>query len=70
MAVDRELIRASMEVVSADGRHMGDVDGIEGERIKLAKRGAADGQHHFVKLIDVDAVRDGKVWLTSQAAVD
>lgn len=69
MPIDREAIREHMDVVAADGKHMGSVDRIEGERIKLAKSDAADGQHHFVKLIDVEAVRDGKVWLTGQAAM-
>jgi len=69
MAIDRTEIREGMDVVAADGQPMGKVDRLDGERIKLSKSGSADGQHHFVKLIDAEAVRDGKVWLNGQAVV-
>lgn len=70
MAFDRAEICEHMEVVAADGRHIGNVDRIEGDRIALAKSSMPDGQHHFVKLIDVEAIRDGKVCLNSTAAVN
>jgi hypothetical protein len=70
MDIDRSEIREHMEVVAADGRHMGNVDHIDGDRITLAKNSVADGQHHFVKLVDVEAIRDGKVWLQGQAPVN
>ena len=61
--VDTSQIREHMEVIGADGGHIGTVDKIEGERIKMTKtdRGSG-GQHHFVPLglveeIDADAVR-------------
>jgi hypothetical protein len=70
MAIDQTQIRERMEVVAADGRHMGHVDRVEGERIKLTKSDASDGQHHFVKLVDADTIRDGKVWMSGNAALD
>ena len=61
--VDTSQIREHMEVIGADGGHIGTVDKIDGARIKLTKtdRGSG-GQHHFVPLglveeIDSDAVR-------------
>ena len=61
--IDTSQIREHMEVIGADGGHIGIVDKIEGERIKLTKtdRGSG-GQHHFVPVslveeIDADAVR-------------
>lgn len=61
--VDTSGIREHMEVIGADGGHVGTVDKIEGERIKLTKddRGAG-GVHHWISLslveeVDPDAVR-------------
>lgn len=67
--IDRTAILAHMPVVGPDGRQMGTVDHLDGDRIKLTKADAPDGQHHFVRLQDVDAVRDGKVWLNGEALV-
>jgi hypothetical protein len=41
-------IREHMEVIGADGVHLGTVDKVEGERIKLTKKdsGAAHTDHH------------------------
>ena len=61
--VDSTQIREHMEVIGADGGHIGTVDKVEGGRIKLTKtdRGSG-GQHHYlpaslVEEIDADAVR-------------
>ncbi len=61
--IDRSQIREHMEVIGADGGHVGTVDHVDGDRLKLTRsdRGAA-GQHHFIPLslieeIDADAVR-------------
>ena len=66
--MDATQIGEHMKVVSSDGQHVGIVDGIEGDRIKLTKSDpASGGQHRFVGLSDVEQVRDGKVCLNSQA---
>jgi hypothetical protein len=61
--VDKSEIREHMEVIGADGGHIGTVDEIEGERIKLTKtdRGSG-GEHHYLSVtlveeVDADAVR-------------
>lgn len=45
-------IRKHMEVIGADGVHIGTVDRVEGDRIKLTKddsvAGSHDGHHHYV----------------------
>ena len=51
-----EDIREHMEVIGADGVHVGTVDKVEGDRIKLTKKdsgagfegGSHDGHHHFI----------------------
>ncbi len=61
--IDLTGIREHMEVIGADGGHVGTIDKVEGDRIKLTKtdRGSA-GEHYFIPTslieeIDADAVR-------------
>ena len=45
-------IKEHMEVIGADGVHVGTVDKVEGGRIKLTKKdsgeGSHKGHHHFI----------------------
>ena len=45
-------IKEHMEVIGADGVHVGTVDKVEGSRIKLTKsdsgEGSHKGHHHFI----------------------
>lgn len=60
-------IHEHMEVVGADGRHVGTVDHLEGaDQIKLTRDDSADGEHHFLALDLVDRV-DDKVHLKLSA---
>lgn len=45
MTVDLSKIREHMEVVGADGVHVGTVDKVEGQRIKLTKADSGMGSH-------------------------
>ncbi|MBD0272748.1 MAG: DUF2171 domain-containing protein [Acetobacteraceae bacterium] len=58
-----------MEVVGDDGEHVGTVDKVEGNRIKLAKRDdpTGSGEHYYLPLGAVAAVQDGKVKLMMPA---
>jgi len=47
-------IGAHMEVRAADGSHVGMVDGVEGDRIKLTRKDSPDGEHHYVGLDSVE----------------
>jgi hypothetical protein len=65
---DASQIREHMEVVGSDGGHVGTVDHLEGQRIKLAKSDTdAGGEHHYLH-IDVVASVDDKVRLNRTAA--
>ena len=66
-------IKEHMEVIGADGVHIGTVDRIEGDRIKLTKKdsgeGSHKGHHHFIDKGLVADVEGDKVRLSANAAV-
>jgi hypothetical protein len=66
-------IREHMEVIGADGVHIGTVDKLEGNRIKLTKKdsgeGSHKGHHHFIDTSLVAEVEGDKVRLSANGAV-
>jgi hypothetical protein len=66
-------IKQHMEVIGADGVHIGTVDKIEGNRIKLTKKdsgeGSHRGHHHYIDRGLVAGVEGNKVRLSSIGAV-
>jgi hypothetical protein len=56
-------IQDRMEVVCSKGMHLGTVDHVEGDQIKLTKRDSEDGLHHLIPASLVCSV-DTKVHLT------
>lgn len=70
--IDAHQVKPKMEVVGADGVHVGIVDHMEGNRVKLAKRDDAHGvrmdHHHYIPLADIAAHDGGKLWLSAKAA--
>jgi hypothetical protein len=68
MPINASEIREHMNVVGSDGGHVGTVDRIEGDRIKLTKSDpAAQGTHHYIELSQIDSVKDGEVCLSQKA---
>lgn len=68
----QDKIKENMEVIGADGVHVGIVDRVEGNRIKLKKRdseGAHARHHHYVKLGFVAGVEGRKVRLSANADI-
>ncbi|AKM10240.1 DUF2171 domain-containing protein [Croceicoccus naphthovorans] len=69
-------IREHMEVIGADGVHVGTVDGVEGDRIKLTKNDSDagfeqeshHGHHHYLSLGLVAGVEGDKVRLSASGA--
>ena len=70
---DLSKVREHMEVVGADGVHVGTVDRVEGDRIKLTRKdsgeGSHRGHHHLVPGVLVAEVEGDKVWLSANANV-
>jgi hypothetical protein len=55
-------IREHMKVVGPDGKHIGVVDRVEGDRIKLTKNDpASGGEHRYISLDEVDHVKGDEV---------
>jgi hypothetical protein len=76
---DTSQIREHMEVIGADGVHVGTVDKVEGDRIKLTKKdsgadveegqGAHAGHHHFISTGLIAGVEGDQVRLSANADV-
>ena len=66
-------IKDHMEVIGADGVHVGTVDKVEGGRIKLTKKdsgeGSHKGHHHFINKGLVAEVEGNRVRLSANADV-
>ena len=67
---DLSAIKEHMEVIGADGVHLGTVDKIEGDRIKLTKAdsGSHSDHHHYISGGLVAEVEGDKVRLSATAA--
>ena len=66
-------IKEHMEVIGADGVHVGTVDRVENGKIKLTKADSGEGKHkghhHFIDLGLVSEVEGRKVRLSANANV-
>ena len=68
-----DQIKEHADVIGADGVHVGTVDHLEGDRIKLTKTGRGegghDGHHHYIDLGFVADVEGGVVRLSANGDV-
>lgn len=64
---DLSQIKEHADVIGADGVHVGTVDRVDGDRIKLTKQDSNDQKHHYVSVGLVAAVEDGTVRLSANA---
>ncbi|KTR03207.1 hypothetical protein NS365_19455 [Aureimonas ureilytica] len=68
-----DRIKEHMEVIGADGVHIGTVDRVEGDRIKLTKKDSGEGHHqghhHFIPGGLVAEVEGDKVRLSANGDV-
>ena len=67
---DLSQVREHMEILGADGVHLGTVDSVEGGRIKMvrADSGSHADHHHYLSGGLIAAVEDGKVRLSANGA--
>ncbi len=63
--INASQIQERMEVLGADGSHVGVVDKVEGDRIKLTRNDpASGGEHRYIEMDQVASI-DGAVRLKS-----
>lgn len=56
-------IREHMEVTTSDGQHVGTVDEVENDQIKLTRSDSSDRAHHYIALESVDRIDDNRIYL-------
>jgi hypothetical protein len=66
-------VKEGMEVIGADGVHVGTVDRIDGDRIKLTRKdsgqGSHEGHHHYLSEGLIAEVEGDQVRLSANADV-
>lgn len=67
---EANLVPEHAEVLGSDGVHVGTVDHVDGDRIKLTKSSSnkRDGEHHCIAKSLVADIRGASVTLTVTAA--
>jgi hypothetical protein len=66
---DLSKIKEHMNLIGADGVHVGTVDHVDGDRIKLTKTDSGDHHHHWISGGLVAEVEGNDVRLSANAAV-
>ncbi len=70
---DTSRVREHMEIIGADGVHVGTVDHMDGDRIKLTKKDSGEGKHrghhHYIPASLIAEVEGDKVRLSANADV-
>ncbi len=72
--VDPSEITEHMEIIGADGVHVGTVDKVDGDRIKLTKNDSPQtedgqgGKHHYISMGLVAEIEAGAVRLSATGA--
>ncbi|HMN70560.1 MAG TPA: DUF2171 domain-containing protein [Rhodoblastus sp.] len=69
---DKLNVKENMEVIGADGVHVGVVDRVEDNRIKLKQSdsfGRHKGHHHYIEMGFVAGVEGDKVRLSANADI-
>lgn len=56
-------IKEHMEITDAAGQHVGTVDEVDDDRIKLTRTDSDDNMHHYLPLDAVDKIDDNRIYL-------
>ena len=62
-------IKEHMEVTDAAGNHVGTVDKVQDDAIKLTKSDSADDMHHFLSVDHIDRIADNRIYLKEGARI-
>ena len=66
---DLSQLKEHMEIVGADGVHIGTLDKVEGDRLKLTKpdSGSHGGHHHYLSAGLIAAVEGDRIRLSANS---
>lgn len=64
---DLSKIKEHTEVIGADGVHVGTVDHVDGNRLKLTKTDSIDGKHHYIDAGLIAEIEGDRVRLSATA---
>ena len=62
-------IKEHMEVTDFGGQHVGTVDEVEDDKIKLTRSDSSDDMHHYMPIDAVDRIDDNRVYLKQGATI-
>ena len=62
-------IKEHMEITDSKGQHVGTVDDVEGDNIKLTKSDSTDSIHHMIPVDDVEKIDDNRIYLKEGARI-
>ncbi len=65
--VDLSRIKEHADVIGADGVHLGTVDHVDGNRLKLTKTDSSDHKHHYIDAGLIADIENGTVRLSATA---
>ncbi|HWJ68659.1 MAG TPA: DUF2171 domain-containing protein [Sphingobium sp.] len=66
---EKSQIKEHMEVRGPADEHVGTVDSLAGDVLKLTRSDSSDGVHHYIDLKWVDRIEDGRLYLKGDAQV-
>ena len=66
---EKMRIKEHMEVTDCKGQHVGTVDHVQDDAIKLTKSDSSDDMHHFLSLDDVEKIEDNRIYLKEGARI-
>ena len=62
-------IKEHMEVTNFEGQHVGTVDDVKDDKIKLTRTDSEDNMHHYMPMESVDRIDDNRVYLKKDATI-
>ena len=64
---EKMRIKEHMEVADMNGQHVGTVDEVKDDQIKLTKSDSGDRAHHYIPMDQVDRIEDNRIYLKQGA---
>lgn len=66
---EKMRIKEHMEVTDCNGQHVGTVDEVEDDAIKLTKSDSSDEIHRFLAIDDIEKIDDNRIYLKQGARI-